>query len=95
MKPNYFDIHSHIQEKEFNKDRDEVIGRMRENNIWSCIVGVDYESSKQAVEVASLGSFGDGLFAVVGLSSGTERPPELLRGCVFVCVCVYGTVDDS
>lgn len=64
MKPNYFDIHSHIQERRFEEDREAVIERMEEAGVWSIVVGVDYESSKKAVELATLH---EGLYASIGL----------------------------
>lgn len=48
----YFDIHSHLHDKEFDADRDEVLGRMREANVGAITVGTHLESSKQAVALA-------------------------------------------
>jgi TatD DNase family protein len=47
-----FDSHSHIQEKEFDTRRGEVLTRMREGGVGTIVVGCDYESSKRAVELA-------------------------------------------
>ncbi|MBU4223957.1 TatD family hydrolase [Patescibacteria group bacterium] len=64
MIPKYFDIHSHLNFADFDKDREEVIKRMLAHGIWTIIVGVDFESSKKAVEIA--GKY-EGMFASVGL----------------------------
>lgn len=48
----YFDIHSHINFKDYGDDLDAVLQRMRETETHTIVVGTDYESSKQAVELA-------------------------------------------
>ncbi|MDP2705252.1 MAG: TatD family hydrolase [Patescibacteria group bacterium] len=63
MRPDFFDIHSHIQLPEFDSDRDAVIQRLREQNTWTITVGTDKESSKKAVESTQLFS---GIFAAIG-----------------------------
>lgn len=59
-----FDIHSHIQFPQYEDDREEVLKRMRDNNVVSIVVGVDLESSKEAVLLAEKN---DNLYASVGL----------------------------
>lgn len=49
IKPEYIDIHSHISFPDFDGDREAVIGRMKEKNIWAIDVGVDFENSKKAL----------------------------------------------
>jgi TatD DNase family protein len=61
----YFDIHSHLNFADFDDDREEVIGRMQENDIWTICVGSDFESSKKAVEIAE--RHDEGVYASVGL----------------------------
>jgi len=51
--PNFFDIHSHLHFVDFDKDRDEVISRMIEKGVWTIGVGVDFETSKKELEIAS------------------------------------------
>lgn len=63
MKPEFFDIHSHIQFPEFDSDRDAVISRLREQNTWTITVGTDKESSQKAVESTRLFP---GIFASIG-----------------------------
>jgi TatD DNase family protein len=48
----YFDAHCHIQFDGYDEDRDEVIARMKEEEVSGLVVGVDYESSKKAVALA-------------------------------------------
>lgn len=62
--PDYFDIHSHIACSKFDADRDEVLARMREHNIWTISIGTDQKESVEAVEYARAH---DGIFATVGL----------------------------
>ncbi len=50
--PKYFDIHSHLNFSDYEKDWDEVIGRLRETETSTIVVGTDYESSKKVVELA-------------------------------------------
>lgn len=50
--PKYFDIHSHLNFGDYDKDWDEVIARLRETETHTIVVGTDYESSKRAVELA-------------------------------------------
>ena len=50
--PKYFDIHSHLNFSDYEKDFDEVIGRLKETETHTIVVGTDFESSKKAVELA-------------------------------------------
>lgn len=49
----YFDIHSHIAEDDFRGVREEIISQMKESQIGTITIGVDFESSKQASGLAS------------------------------------------
>ncbi len=51
--PKYFDIHSHLNFKDFEADLDEVVQRLRDTETYTIVVGTDYESSKQAVELSN------------------------------------------
>lgn len=62
--PEYFDTHSHVHFPEFDADRDAVLSRMREKNVWTIAVGVGLETSKGAVEIA--GSNAD-IWATIGV----------------------------
>lgn len=50
--PKYFDIHSHLNFKDFDRDREIVIGQMQENDVWTMCVGTDWGSSRSAIELA-------------------------------------------
>ncbi len=59
-----FDAHCHLQMPQFDADREEVIGRMREKGMDGVIPGVDYATSRAAIELAEKYDF---LWAAVGL----------------------------
>ncbi len=65
MIPKFFDIHTHVNFPDFDKDRGEVIKRALDEGIWMINVGSDYESSKKAVEIAE--KYQEGVYASVGL----------------------------
>lgn len=71
----YFDIHSHLNVPDFDLDRDEQIEKMKEQKIGTTMVGVDFESSKQILDLA-LGH--ENLFACVG-----QHPDDLDTNSVF------------
>jgi TatD DNase family protein len=64
MKTNYFDIHSHLNLKPLLDDEEGVIGRMNDAGVGTITVGVDYETSKLAIELATKY---ENLYACVGL----------------------------
>ncbi len=70
MQPRFFDIHSHVSFPEFDRDRAEVLARMRKAGVWAITVGVDLKSSKEAVALAEKH---DGIFATVGLHPADNR----------------------
>lgn len=47
--PKYFDIHSHLNFPDYEKDWEEVVGRLRESQTHTICVGTDLESSKKIV----------------------------------------------
>ncbi len=71
MKPKLFDIHSHLNFKDFNTDRKEVIWRALDAGIWMINVGSDYESSKMAVEIAE--KYKEGVYAAVGFHPNDNK----------------------
>jgi TatD DNase family protein len=50
--PKYFDVHSHLNFPDYDKDFDDVIRRLRDTETHTIVVGTDYESSRQAMELA-------------------------------------------
>lgn len=61
----YIDIHSHINLAPLKDEQDVVIFRMREEGIATITVGVDFETSREAIELAERSP--DILWATVGL----------------------------
>jgi TatD DNase family protein len=68
--PKYIDIHSHLNLSAFDKDRDEMIQKLKDEDITTITVGDNYLSSKFAVELAGIH---ENLYASVGL-----HPSEVL-----------------
>lgn len=60
----YIDIHSHLNLEPLKKDRDAVIMRMHEHDVATITIGVDFETSKEAVEIAEQYDF---IWAGVGM----------------------------
>ena len=50
--PKYFDIHSHLNFKDYKEDFDEVIKRLRDTETHTIVVGTDLESSAKGVDLA-------------------------------------------
>ncbi|MDE2030872.1 MAG: TatD family hydrolase [Patescibacteria group bacterium] len=65
MMPKYIDIHSHVNFKAFDEDRDEVINRALDNDTWVINVGTQIDTSKKAVEIAN--KYSEGVYAIIGL----------------------------
>ena len=63
--PKLFDIHSHINFNAFKDDGDEVIKRTVEADVWTILVGSQYDTSKRAVAYAE--KYKKGIYAAVGL----------------------------
>ncbi len=62
--PKYFDIHSHLNFKDYDADREQVIGRLKETSTHTIVVGTDLESSEQAIELA--GKYEE-IYACIGI----------------------------
>jgi TatD DNase family protein len=63
--PKYIDIHSHVNFKAFDDDRDEVLKRALDNDTWVINVGTQIDTSRKAVEIAH--QYKEGVYAIVGL----------------------------
>jgi len=59
------DGHAHLNFAAFDKDRQEVIKRCLENNVWVINIGTNFETSKKAVEIAE--NLKIGMLASIGL----------------------------
>lgn len=64
MSARYIDIHCHPNLHGLRENQDEVIARMMDEGILGIVVGVDLESSREAVELAEKH---DHLWATIGL----------------------------
>ena len=69
MDARYFDAHCHVQFDSYDADREALIERMRERGVAGIVVGVDLESSKQAVALAERYEH---LYVSVGLHPNRE-----------------------
>ncbi|MDQ3077185.1 MAG: TatD family hydrolase [bacterium] len=73
MKPDYFDIHSHLDFKDYDTDREEVIQTLKDTNIWTTTVGTELETSKNAVELAEKHR---NLYATIGVHPADNHSEE-------------------
>lgn len=60
----FFDAHCHVQLSQFDADREEVLERMEAGGFGGVVIGVDFASSREALELAEMHDF---LWAAVGL----------------------------
>ena len=65
MNPYLIDAHSHLQFPQYDTDRDEVIERMFDKNIWTICSGSNSMTSVSAVELAE--KYEKGIYAVIGI----------------------------
>ena len=65
MTPKYIDIHTHVNFKAFDEDRDAVIERALDNDTWMINVGTQVDTSKAAIELAH--KYKEGVYAIIGL----------------------------
>ena len=73
MKPEFFDIHCHLDFPDYGNELPDILARMKEKKVWAITVGVDLASSKKSVEIAEAN---EGVFASIGMhptdSSGQD-----------------------
>ncbi len=75
----YFDVHSHVSFPEYDHDRGAVIERMRKAGVGTITVGVDFATSKEAINFAEKN---DGFYATIGLHPN-NTPNEQFTGAAF------------
>lgn len=68
-----FDSHCHLYMPQFDADRQEVLARMQAAQMGAVVIGVDYESSKKALDLAKQYNF---LWSSVGLHPN-DNPTEV------------------
>jgi len=64
-RPDFIDIHAHVNFEAFNEDRGEVVDRTLAANTWMINVGTQQDTSKSAVDLAH--KYDKGIYAIVGL----------------------------
>ncbi len=64
MKSTYFDIHAHLQFKDFNNDIEEVINRAQEAKVGIINIATNLETSRKSIELADKY---ENMYAAVGL----------------------------
>jgi TatD DNase family protein len=67
------DTHAHLNFKDFDDDRDEIIKKCQQKNVGIVNIGVNYESSK---EVIVLAENYENCWAIVGIHPHDACPPE-------------------
>jgi len=65
MKPEFIDIHAHLNFVAFDADRDEAVKRALDAGVWMINVGTQLDTSKKAIEVAEM--YKEGVYATIGL----------------------------
>ena len=75
----YIDLHAHLNFKDFDEDRDEIIAQMKEQNVVAINVGTTVETSEQAIQLAQ--QHPGSLWATVGTHPlhATEDDSEKLE----------------
>jgi len=59
------DSHAHLNFNIFDKDREQIVSKCLDKNVWVINVGTNYETSKKAVEIAE--RYEKGIWASIGL----------------------------
>jgi len=59
------DTHAHLNFKDFDIDREQIIGQCLNNGIWVINVGVNYQSSQEVIAIAE--KYEKGIYAAVAL----------------------------
>jgi TatD DNase family protein len=68
-----FDAHCHLQLRQYDADRPDVLARMQEVGMGAVIIGTDYETSKSGLELAKQHDF---LWAAVGLHPNDNKDEQ-------------------
>jgi len=66
-KSHFFDAHTHVQFSGYDADRDAVIRRAQDADVWMVNVGTQKDTSLAAVALAEKYSDGSGMYAAIGL----------------------------
>ncbi|MBU0722653.1 TatD family hydrolase [Patescibacteria group bacterium] len=76
MSPKYIDIHAHLNDKQFDADRDEVLKQTNNNYVWVINIGTDSKTSQYVCEMSVKNK---NCFATVGIhpTDNTEEKFDL------------------
>ena len=77
-RPEYFDIHSHLNFESYDADREELIEKLASQKIWTTTVGTDIKTSKEALQLAEKYP---NIFATIGNHPGDSK--EIFQTEVF------------
>lgn len=66
----YIDIHCHLDSEDYDADREEVLARMKKEDISTITIGTDFQSSKRAVEIAEAN---ENVWATIGVHPEGQR----------------------
>ena len=75
MKPQFIDIHSHLNLSDYDADREETLRRAQDALVWVINVGVEKKESQFAVEIAE--KYSDGVYAIIGQHPTSEEDFDL------------------
>ena len=64
MKPQFSDVHAHLNFSDYDADREETIRRALDDGVWMINIGVEKKESQFAVELAE--KYSEGLPAQSG-----------------------------
>ncbi len=65
MSVKLFDTHAHLNFNTFKDDRDEIIKKCLDKNIWVINIGSQYDTSKTAAQMAK--EYKEGIYASIGI----------------------------
>ncbi|MCK9345291.1 MAG: TatD family hydrolase [Candidatus Pacebacteria bacterium] len=65
MIPQFFDIHGHLNDVQFDQDRDVVLERMKMRSVGGVVVGTDEKTSREVVEMAEKSP--EQIYAAIGI----------------------------
>jgi TatD DNase family protein len=71
MKPQFIDVHAHVNFPDYDADREDVIKRALDAGVWMINVGTDRESSRSAVALAE--KHPEGTYAIIGQHPTSEE----------------------
>jgi TatD DNase family protein len=77
MQFDYFDIHSHLNFPQYETDREEIIKKLKAENIGTITVGTDIKTSQEAIDLADKH---ENLFATIGLHPADDPDIDHVAG---------------